>query len=531
MIKTIFCLLALLFSMKNGNAQTADFILYNGKIFTANEKNLYVGAIAIKGNKILATGTNELIAKFAGVKTQKVDLHGKTVIPGFNDAHDHLGWGAPVGIQYDYSQMNPPGLNKAAVLDSLSRMVKQAKPNQWLFGLIGINVLYDPGMRKSLDSIAPDNPVLLLIWWGHGAIVNSKALQVAQISDSDSNPLGGWYERTESNRIFALQEYAELPVLNAWLTSEPENLVKGLRSYSQWQLTLGITSVQNMNSMFYTDSSARIFKEANLSQRVRIIAWPRTSSKGRLMAEWDLKDINLSPLTYLSGVKYLIDGTPLEGNALMTKPYVHRNNWYGRFNLPIDTVRTILYEALHSNSQLMMHIVGDSSLSIVLSLMKQMASGEIWKTKRIRIEHNAVAGITPYEEQTVRDLGILMMHTPKYCMNSPIRSMMEKGIIIGISPDGETNPFVDIRIITSGQTNPAENITREQAVIAYTKTNAYAEFAENDKGTLSKGMFADLTVLSQDIFTIPNEQLPVTRSVLTMMNGKIVFQDPVEIPN
>lgn len=86
-----------------------------------------------------------------------------------------------------------------------------------------------------------------------------------------------------------------------------------------------------------------------------------------------------------------------------------------------------------------------------------------------------------------------------------------------------TNPFFDIVTITSQQTNPKENLTREQAVIAYTKTNAYAEFAEDQKGTLTEGKLADLAVLSQDIFTIPTEQLPATRSVLTMVDGKIVY--------
>lgn len=101
-----------------------------------------------------------------------------------------------------------------------------------------------------------------------------------------------------------------------------------------------------------------------------------------------------------------------------------------------------------------------------------------------------------------------------------------KGITVGISPDGTTNPFYDIMVVTSQQTNPNENITRELAVVAYTKTNAYAEFAEKEKGTLTKGMLADLAVLSHDIFTIPAAQLPATTSVLTIVDGKIVYRQP-----
>ncbi|MDN3654082.1 amidohydrolase family protein [Ferruginibacter paludis] len=93
------------------------------------------------------------------------------------------------------------------------------------------------------------------------------------------------------------------------------------------------------------------------------------------------------------------------------------------------------------------------------------------------------------------------MHTPKFAFDSPIRSLLTEGILVGISPDGTTNPFWDIMVITSQQANPDENISIEQAVIAYTKTNAFAEFKENEKGMLVKGMLADLTVLSQDIFS------------------------------
>lgn len=173
---------------------------------------------------------------------------------------------------------------------------------------------------------------------------------------------------------------------------------------------------------------------------------------------------------------------------------------------------------------MMMHIIGDSTLATVLSLMKQMAGDEVWKTKRVRIEHNSTANITPAEINAVKDLGLLMMHTPKYCQTSPIRSLLEKGITVGISPDGTTNPFWDIMVITSQQTRPSENITREQAVIAYTRTNAFAEFKEKEKGTLTKGMLADLAVLSEDIFSVPTEQLPAIQSVLTIVDGKIVYQ-------
>lgn len=511
------------------SAQTADIILFNGKIFTSDSKQLYAQALAIKGNRILAVGANTAIVKLSSKQTKQIDLKGRTVVPGFNDAHDHLGWYAPVGLSYHYTEMNPSGLSKEAVLDSISRLVKLARPNQWIRGFIGIKILLDSTVRSALDSIAPNNPVLLQIWWGHGQVVNAKALQAAGLSDNSANPVGGWYEKA-GNKIIAVHQNAQLPIWNAWSISEPENLIKGLRIYAQEQLKGGITTVQQMSSTLNGAESVRIFKQANLPQRIRIIAWPHTTPTGRKLSEWNLNTNDLSQRIYLSGIKYTIDGSPMERNALRTLPYPEKPGWYGRFNYPIDTMKQIFKEALFDNRQLMMHITGDSSFAIILSLMKQIASKEQWKAKRVRIEHNCVGdqsgNISTSNREILKDLGIIMMHTSWYCMASPLRSLLDNGILVGIAPDGTTNPFIEIMLMTNTHSKPEENLTVEQAVIAYTKTNAFAEFADKTKGTLTKGMLADLVVLSQDIFSIPAQQLPATKSVLTMIDGKIVYQEP-----
>jgi predicted amidohydrolase YtcJ len=520
--KTI-SLLFLFFVGQHLFSQTADIILTNGKIFTADDSKFYVQALAIKGNKIIATGTDADIAKLAGSTTKRIDIEGKTVVPGFNDAHDHLGWLSPVGVAFTYNEFKPAGLDKKTVLDSLTRSMKIAKPGQWVVGWIGTDVFFDTSMRASLDSIAPHNPVVLQNWWGHGQVVNKKALEVSGLSDKVKDPVGGRYIRNSGNKINSIHENAQVPVWNAWFGSELGNQIKGLRSYSQEQLKVGVTTVQNMSSTFNAEQSIRFFEAAKLDQRIRVIAWPLTTSFGRHLAKWNIKSKFSSPLIYTSGIKYMIDGTPFEQNSYNKKTYQENGQWYGWLNYPVDTIRQILKEALSGNKQLMMHITGDSTMAIVISLMKELASGEVWKTKRVRIEHNSTPYITASEVNDIKKLGLLMMHTPKYCQSSPIRSLIEEGITVGISPDGTTNPFWEIMIITSQQNNPDENISREQAVIAYTKTNAYAEFAEKEKGTLSKGMLADLVVLSQDIFTISIQQLPATTSLLTMVNGKIVY--------
>jgi predicted amidohydrolase YtcJ len=277
-----------------------------------------------------------------------------------------------------------------------------------------------------------------------------------------------------------------------------------------------------MSSTLQAVAAKSYFSEANLPLRTRIIAMPSTTEHGRLLSEWKKLPVQLSPLTVVSGIKYIIDGTSLEQTALKSKPYPNKRDYYGRLDFPVDTIKKILLEALTTNNQLMMHITGDSATKIVLQLMKGLAAPEIWKTRRVRIEHGN--GITAATAQDIKALGIIVVHTPQYGMNNPIATWLLMGIPVAIGPDGLTNPFINIAMVCSRQANKAENITREQAVIAYTKTNAYAEFAEGKKGTLTPGKVADIAVLSQDIFTVPIQLLPATRSVMTIVNGKIIFK-------
>lgn len=523
-VLSLFAMIILL-SHNQISAQSPDLILTNGKIFTADTSQLYVQALAIKGNKIIAVGSSAVIKKMASPATKQIDLKGKTVVPGFNDAHDHPGWGAPIGKSYKYTEWDQVGLSKASVLDSVSRLAKQAKRGEWISGLIGTEVFFDSTLRSALDSIAPNNPVGLQVWWGHGMVVNQKALQSVGLKDDDKDPVGGWYIRDNKGKISGLQQNAQAPVWIALNTSEPENLVKGLRTFSDIQLQVGITTTQYIGTGLNATAANTIFGGANLQQRIRIIPWISSSHTGRLLGDWKTNNIHPSPLTTISGIKYVIDGSPGEGNALRKEPYHKRGNGNGRLNYTIDTLKQIFREALSSDNQLVMHMTADSSFSLVLALMQEVGTGEQWRPKRVRFEHNCVGPISAEQKKVLIDLGILMMHTPKYCVGSPLKSLVESGVFVGLAPDGTTNPFWDIMMASSNQSDPKENISVEQVVIAYTKNNAYAEFAEGTKGTLNKGMLADLAVLSQDIFSIPKQQLPETKSVLTIVDGKIVYEE------
>jgi predicted amidohydrolase YtcJ len=504
-----------------------NLILLNGKIFTADSARPYVAALAIQGNKILATGTTRAMQQLATARTKVLDLRGKTVVPGFNDAHDHLGWLLRSKNAF-VTEFSVPGLPKRAVLDSLARLVRNAAPGEWLSGTVGLAAFRNRTVRRTfLDSLAPNNPVVLAVQWGHGMVVNSRALQALHIADTAPDPLGGWYEREPGTRRLtgAMDEYAQFPFWQALATANPRGLVEGLRAHAQEELALGITTVQNLSSTLQGDAARRYFAEAALPVRTRVIAMPGTTDQGRNLREWvPPAKAEAGALTYFSGIKYVVDGTTLEQNALRTTPYPGRPGWYGRLNFPPDTLRRILQEALTSDRQLLLHVTGDSATAVVLNLMKNLASADVWRRRRVRIEHGT--GIRPATARDVRALGVVVVHTPQYGQHSPLRTWRALGIPLAIGPDGDINPFLAILRVTTQQVSAIENLSREQAVRAYTEGGAYAELAEATKGTLRPGMLADLAVLSHDVFTVPAAQLPAIRSVLTIINGKIVYQAP-----
>lgn len=503
-------------------AQKADRIFYNGKIFTAHRKHPFAEALAITGSKITVVGSNARVFGYASSSTHMIDLHGRTVVPGFNSGHDHPAFTLDFGKHYQVPfTVDGPGIE--ATLDSVRQLVSQSQPGEWITGKIGLTVLKSASIRARLDSIAPNNPVQLQVMWGHGVVANTYLLRMLNISEFEPDPLGGWYARTQDGRLTgAMYEYAQWPVWIKHAASDNINYIDALRKYSEMQLAHGITSVQFMD-FDYVYSKA--FDDAKLNQHVRVVAFPGSRNHRRTTNDWQTAYGKKSNLLTVSGVKYLVEGSPLELGSLTKKPYSNDPKWFGRLNLPIDTLQAIIREAYQKKApQMMLHINGDSTLAIVLSLMQKTGKDRVWRTKRVRFEHNPSSRLTPVEQSLIRKMGIIMAHTPQYGRNCKLTSLLNDNITVSISPDGTIDALSDIQIMVTQQDDPRENLSVEAAVIAYTYTNAFAEFEEKSKGTLTKGKFADFVVLSDDIFSIDKSSISTVSCVLTVVNGRIVYE-------
>lgn len=530
-------------------AQTADVVLTGGKVFTADPARPWAQAVAIRGERIMAVGSDADVAKAAGPATRRIDLGGRVVVPGFNDAHAHLAChGAagpvPAAVVVPNTTGEPfPDPSFTALADSLRALAARVPVGTWIGTNLGVTVLDDPAARRpALDAIAPRHPVWLGAWTGHGVILNTRALRVLGIDDTAADLPGGRYERERGSRRLSglLEEYAVLDARRRFCGMQPESvLVAALRAEGQHFARFGITSVQNMANELEPRLFMRLVTAAELPVRVRMISFPVSSAAS---ADWRSERVpfvatrNAAGGTVTaSGVKWLLEGTPIERLAVHRRAYRDRPGYFGRLNFPPDTIRALLLEAQSRGEQPLLHAGGDSTIALILDAMER-DGGAGWPRVRVRLEHGD--GLAPDLLARARPLGVILVQNPSHLAVPvfterfepeilagffPLRSAIAAGVPLALGSDGPINPFLNILFATTHPARRGEALTREQAVIAYTRGSAYAEFAEHEKGMLAPGMLADLAVLSRDIFLAPPGELPATTSVLTMIGGRIVF--------
>jgi predicted amidohydrolase YtcJ len=542
-----FC--AVLFSAGFTSAQSSapDLVLLNGKIFTSNTAQLYVEAVAIRGDRIVAVGESAKMKSLAGPATKSIDLGGRTVIPGINDAHLHLGIQPANMVDVKLSGINP---SWDEVKSALAAAAANAPKGAIISAEVGPAIFFNLDVdRESLDKISPDHPVILTTLTGHAEILNSAALAKLGLRDGQPDPMGGRYEKDSNGKLTGvLREYATIVsdrTLEA-ITTDPEG-VNELREHLQQAASFGITSIQNMSNV----PSARfisLIEKVPTPIRVRVMRFAPTTASGRDVKDGLDSPRNPSPMITVTGTKWILDGTPLENTFLPRKPEpgigpksLEDGVLELGLSLPAPEIAAILRETLESKDQLLVHTSGTLSATAMLDAMEASGGERLWPGKRVRFEHGD--GVLPEMLPRMKKLGIIDVENPTHLgmisvmpelfrgkqleKTQPLKSFLNAGIPLALGSDGPMNPYLNIMLASLHPNRPSEAITREQAVIAYTLTSAYAEFDEKEKGSLEPGKLADLAVLSQDIFTIPPPEMPKTTSVLTVVGGKIIFDAKV----
>lgn len=496
----------------------ADLILIGGRIYTGDALRPWAEGVAIEGERIAAIGTDAQVRELEGHATRVVDLGGKLVVPGINDAHVHAPWVTEESIPLQLDEV----ATREQLIGALENAVASAPPGVLIAAELPLPLVDAPLTRDDLDRISSSHRLRLARPGGHSAVLNTLALRSWGIDEDASDPAGGRYGRNAQGRLDGwVYEHAYWPPQLRVAESASDDEVRALiTSFENFALRRGITSVQTMATV----SPERL--EAVLSTMT-----PRL--------RWRIVDFRMAPYGPPPGrfpVKYILDGTPFERSAAMREPYTDRTGTDGGINYSQSDIESMIRDASLGERQLLLHTVGDRTLAVVLRAMARMEVD--WPALRVRIEHGDM--LAPDLVPLAKELGVIVVQNPAHFMipnimhsrygrsrsgwTQPARSLLDMGIPFALGSDGPLNPWLNVMFATIHPVNQKEALTVEQAVRAYTAGAAFAEFEESRKGTLAPGMLADLAVLSQDVYSVPPDQLPKTTSVMTVVGGKVVWE-------
>ncbi|NBR27098.1 MAG: amidohydrolase [Betaproteobacteria bacterium] len=529
-------------------AEVADVVFVNGRVLTVDERFTVTQAVAVKGDRILATGSSAEIGKLAGAQTRRIDLKGKTVIPGLIDNHAHFMRAA----EYWHQEVRLDGVtSRQQALEMIAAKARASKPGEWVLALGGwsIEQFEDgrrPFTREELDRAAPNNPVVLQLIYFR-IFTNTPGLKALGIDDRTPNPPGGVIVRDSKGQPtgvlngggavrMILSKLGE--VAAAKMTENAKTMFADLNR-------MGMTSYIDMGGRSfhpkYFEPVKTLAQQKALTMRVYYHLWLEPESP---------KDVD-GVLNTIKGMK------PFQGDDWFD------NLGYGEtvyFPLHDSTLvektqpsaeamvqwKRVAQAVADKNMTLNVHAQLRGSIEAFLTAIE-----EINKTKPVKglgWTFSHVDQLEPQDLDRLRALGMrVQLHSrptiqgvlfhnvygDKAYDMPPLRMMQDSGIHWGLGSDATavtpSNPFYTLSWAVTGKMIGGfhvnrQTLTREEALIAHTRANAAFAFREDRIGSLQKGKYADLLVLDRDYLRVPAEQIKDIRPLLTMVNGKVVYE-------
>lgn len=547
-------------------APRADLVLVNGTVVTVDSVRPRAEAVAVRGDRIVAVGTSDEIRRMAGPATRVVDLRGRLLIPGFIEGHGHF-----TGLGESKLVLD---LTTAATWDDIVAMVgraaQAARPGEWIVGrgwhqekwarTPQPNVQGVP-LHGSLDAVSPDHPVILTHASGHAGFANGKALALAAITRATPDPDGGEIVKDAAGEPTGFLKETAQRLVGAARTRDdrmsPADREARFRRVVQLAgeeaLAHGVTTFHDAGASFATiDAYKRLADEGALP--VRLYAMVRRESNARmdsLLPSYRLLGYGRHFLTVRS-IKRQIDGALGPRGAWLLEPYDDLHTSSGlALESPADIEETARVAIKHG-FQVNTHAIGDRANREVLDIYERTFKANPDKTDlRWRDEHSQ--HIDPADIVRFKRLGIIASMQGIHTISDgpwvakrlgevrtqrtsyPWRSLWDAGVIVTNGTDVPVEKIDPIpsfwgsvaRKTTEGTVFlPEQRVTREEGLRAYTLNNAYAAFEERDKGSITVGKLADLVVLTKNIMTIPEDEIPSARVAMTVLGGKVVYEKP-----
>jgi predicted amidohydrolase YtcJ len=541
----------------------ADLVLRNGKVVTMDSRHPTAQAIAVRSGKILALGSDAGMKTLTGPRTRVIDLNGRLAIPGFIEGHGHF-----MGVGESKVTLN---LRNARNWDEIVAMVadaaRNAPPGAWILGRGWHQSKWDKApepniqgfpLHAKLSAVSPANPVWLNHASGHASMVNALALKEAEITAATPNPAGGEILKDANGQPTGLlQEKAQEllgPVYSAYLSKRtPEQAVADARKRAQLAveecLSNGITSFQDAGSPFDTiDLMKKMAEEGALGIRLWMMVRVPNDKLGPNLQRYRMIDVADHRFT-VRAIKRQMDGALGSRGAWMLEPYADLPGSTGLNTESVEDIRQTAELAIANGYQLCVHAIGDRANREVLNVYEAVFREHPEKKDlRWRIEH--AQHLSPADIPRFGQLGVIASMQSIHCTSdAPYviprlgperakegayawRSLMKTGAVVTNGTDApveEVNPIANFyaAVTRKGKDGvaffPEQRMTREEALKSYTVENAYAAFEEASKGSLEAGKLADITVLSKDIMTVPEDQILSTEIVYTIVGGKIAY--------
>lgn len=565
---SFLAILAVMIFSCGKNQMPADMVILGGKIYTVTDEARIAEAVAVKENKIVFVGSEELARNFIGDKTSVIDLQGKIMTPGFIEGHGHM-----MGIGYGELNLNLTSVKSYdEIIERVKQAVSRAQPGQWIVGggwhqdkwevKPEIMIKGFP-LHNKLSEISPNNPVFLRHASGHAALANAKAMEVAGLNQLSIEKLeeeqqeGGEIIRDAlGNPTGLFNEHA----VGLIARHVPDNTAETDRQALDLALK---TCLRNGITSFHDAGTARniidLFHQYKNEGKLAVRLYVMISGGDRdLLYEWLRKGPEIDSTGFLTirSIKLSCDGALGSRGAWLLEPYKDRPDFSGMATMSMDTVLKTSQEALKHGFQVCSHAIGDRANREVLDRYELAFRENADKAHdhRFRIEHAqhlhpddiprfAKLGVIPSMQAihmssdrpwAIDRLGEKRIKEGAYMWQSLLKTGAK--IVNGTdAPVEPVNPIPSFYASVTRKTlarepdggfEPEEKMTRDQALRSYTIDAAYGAFEENIKGSIQAGKFADFTIFSQDLMTIPEKEILETEVSMVILGGRIVYEHP-----
>jgi len=528
--------------------QTADIIIKNAKIFTSNEANSHAEAVAIKGNRILYVGNNEGIESLRGETSRIIDGQGHTLTPGFIDTHVHLLWGS--------IWMGNAQLQKVRTREDLKKVLddfaEANKTNEWV---VGRGIKYGiVSTRQELDEIIADRPIYIGAFDGHTGWANTKALEMAGILKDDGRELvNGIIVRDENG--FAAGELREGDAMKLVMDLVPKPDAARKRELLKLAIhefnKTGITSVHNMNGdMEELMAYAALEDAGEMNMRVYVPYHVKPETKDEDLRE--AAEMAKVQMDYVRGgsAKFFMDGVWESYTAFNVDPYADEPETKVEPIFSLDHFIRMASACDKMGMQIAVHCCGDAAVRQTLDGYEAIQKSNGKRDSRHRVEHIEVC--QPKDMPRFKELGVIASmqtsHAPpniaddmiwtkrvgeaRWGISFPWRSLKNAGAHLSFGSDWTVAPFDPMINLWVGLNrekwqpgDPDQRLTLEELIIGYTRDAAYVEFKENEKGQIKEGYLADMVLFSHDLFEMKLDEITSAKPVMTMIDGRIVFDE------